>query len=162
MHLHVCGHSSLSTDSSSLPLCEVCKDCRWEDCLKLFQCQCWTGTHSAVDEVVVYKDEISKDLVEIRCPKNYLGMRNKEYNCNHILDECRHYPIYTCGFPHTEVEQEIWNTWKGTASANASMRTAVSWEEWSFTAVCIHHASMTCTYDHCICTSFLYIETISG
>ena len=105
----------------------MCKDCRWECCLTLFQCQCWTHTHSAVVEVVVHKDELEKDLVEIRCPWNYLGMRNKKYQCNHTLDECRHYPIHACGSPHTEVEQRIWNIWKGTASANTSNRTAVSW-----------------------------------
>ena len=113
-------------DPSVLPPFEVCKDCRWECCLTLFQCQCWTHTHSAVVEVVVHKDELEKDLVEIRCPRNYLGMRSKKYQCNHTLDECRHHPIYACGFPHTEVEQRIWNIWKGTASANASNITAVS------------------------------------
>ena len=132
-------------DPSELPPCEVCKDCRWECCLALFQHQCWTGTHSAVHEVVVYKDEMEKDLVEIRCPWNYLGMRKKKYQCNHSLDKCRHRPIYTCGFPHTEVEEEIWNIWKGTASANASNRTAVSWGwgwEGSHTlhSVCVHHS----------------------
>ena len=115
------------SDPSELPPYEVCKDCRWECCLALFQHQCWTGTHSAVHEVVVYKDEMEKDLVEIRCPRNYLGMRKKKYKCNHTLHECRHCPVYTCGLPHTEVEEEIWNVWKGTASANASKRTAVSW-----------------------------------
>ena len=116
-------------DPSKLPPYEVCKDCRWKCCLTLIKCQCWTHTHSAVDEVVVYKDEMEQDLVEIRCPMNYLSMRNKKYQCNHTLNECRHHPVYTCGFPHMEVEQEIWNIWKGTASANVSNRTAVSSEE---------------------------------
>lgn len=121
-----CGITSAHcAEASELPSWEVCKHCRWECCLTLFQCHCLAPSHSAVNEVVVYKDEMQKDLVEIRCPKNYLGMRNKEYQCNHSLEECRHSPIYTCGFPHTEVEQEIWNVWKGTASANASNRTAV-------------------------------------
>ena len=114
------------SDPSELPPCEVCKDCRWECCLGLFQHQCWTGTHSEVHEVVVYKDGMEKDLIEIRCPRNYVGMRNKEYRRKHTQRECRHRPIYTCGLPHTEVEEKIWNIWKGTASANVSNRTAVS------------------------------------
>ena len=117
---------TVNADRTKLPPYEVCNDCSWEYCVTLFECQCFTGTHSAVNEVVVYKDEVKKDLVEIRCPWNYLSMRKKQYQCNHTLNECRHHPVYTCGFPHTEVEQEIWNTWKGTASANASDRTAVS------------------------------------
>lgn len=114
-------------DPSVLPPFEVCKDCRWDYCLSLFRYQCWApATHNAVAEVVVFKDEQQKDLVEIRCPMNYLSMRNKKYRGNHTQNECRHHPVYTCGFPHCQVEEDIWNMWKGTASANVPKRTAVS------------------------------------
>ena len=144
----------------------MCKDCRWECCLALFQFQCWTHSHSAVDEVVVYKDEKQKHLVEIRCPWNYLSMRNKKYLCNHTLDECRHRPIHKCGFPHTEVEQDIWNVWNGAASANASSRTAVSREKQPPTAGYIYTSEL---YDHCICShslcrddSLLKLKVLTG
>ena len=121
----------------------------------MFERQCFTGTHSAVDEVVVYKDEVKKDLVEIRCPLDYLSMREKKYQCNHTLNECRHHPIYACGFPHTEVEQEIWNVWKGTASANVSNRTAVSWQKGEGA----HFLRSSCTVnDQCICTPLCHRE----
>ena len=150
------------SDKSKLPPYEVCKDCRWKCCLTLFMCQCWTHTHSAVDEVVVYKDEVEQDLVEIRCPLNYLSMRNKKYQCNHTLNECRHHPVYTCGFPHMEVEQEIWNTWKGMASANVSNRTAVSSEEGGRLTHCIVHTSCTTSCDQCmhLCTHLSFTEKV--
>ena len=146
-----------NADPSVLPPCEVCEECRWRCCLSLFQCHCLTGTHGEElkDEVVVYKDETEKDLVEIRCPWNYLSMRNKIYHRTHTLDECSHRPTHDCGSPHTEVEQNIWNIWKKTASANASNRMAVSWEKGSPTAaVCL--AYLTC--GHCICAPLLYRE----
>lgn len=113
-------------DPQVLPPGEVCKDCRWKYCLTLLHCHCYTSTHGAAGEVVVYRDDVQKDLVEIRCPWNYLSMRNKKYRSNHTLCECRHRPVHTCGFPHHKLEEDIWNIWKGTASANVPNRTAVS------------------------------------
>ena len=121
-------------DPRALPPWEMCKDCRWNSCLTLFRnhCHCQRPNHGAAGEVVVYRDDRCKDLVEIRCPNNYLSMQNKKYRRNHSLDECRHWPVYTCRFPHTELEEYIWNIWKGTASPNVPNRTAVSWKLYYF------------------------------
>ena len=125
----------------------MCKDCRWKCCLSLVQCQCLSGTHDKEEEIVVYKDEEEKDLVEIRRPWNFLGMRNEQYHCKHSFNECIHRPIHNCGSPHTEIEQDTWNIWKGTATASAH-RTAVSWVKES----CTHHAYIQKLCDQCICT----------
>ena len=118
----------IAADPSCLPALELCKNCRWEMCLKLCQRRCLSGTHtqqSAVPNVVVYISEEKLTLVEIRCPRNYLNMRDKKYIFNHTQHGCPHYPYYICEFPHSEIEEEIWNVWKGTASANVTRRTAV-------------------------------------
>ena len=113
-------------DSLNLPPLELCKSCHWEDCRRLLQSQC---SHSGKDEAetVVYMDQSQKEVFEIRCPLNYLRMQNKQYQFNHTLHGCMHLPKRNCNFPHSKVEEDIWNAWKKTASANVQSRTAVSW-----------------------------------
>ena len=113
-------------DSLNLPPLELCKSCHWEHCRRLLQSQC---SHSGKDEAetVVYMDQSRKEVFEIRCPLNYLRMQNKPYQCNHTLAECMHRPKHNCNYPHSKVEEDIWNAWKTTASANVRSRTAVSW-----------------------------------
>lgn len=123
-----CG-LSIAADPSRVPALELCKNCRWEVCLTLCQRHCLGGAHPQPSvpkmNVVVCKAEDKLTLVEIRCPRNYLNMRGRKYIFNHTQHGCTHHPYYTCGFPHSEVEAEIWNAWKGTASANVTRRTAV-------------------------------------
>ena len=130
------GHScvvSTAADPSRRPTLELCKHCRWEMCLKLCQKRCFVGAHLestpvAKINVVVCKAEDKLTLVEIRCPRNYLNMRDQKYIFTHTQHGCNHHPYYTCGFPHSDLEEEIWNVWKGTASANVSHRNAVCYD----------------------------------
>ena len=129
MPAHSCVVST-AADPSRRPTLELCKHCRWEMCLKLCQKRCFVGAHLeptpvAKINVVVCKAEDKLTLVEIRCPRNYLNMRDQKYIFTHTQHGCNHHPYYTCGFPHSDIEEEIWNVWKGTASANVSHRNAV-------------------------------------
>ena len=92
--------------------------------------RCFVGAHTqptpvAKINVVVCKAEDKLTLVEVRCPRNYLNMRDQKYIFTHTQHNCNHHPYYTCSFPHSEIEEEIWNVWKGTASANVTHRNAV-------------------------------------
>lgn len=127
-------------DPSVLPHKEMCKGCQWECCLTLLQSQRCSHRGGEVVETVVYMDAAKKEVVEIRFPQNYLRMKNEEYQCNHSLYQCTHSPKHECGFPHYKVEEDIWNVWKRTASANMQFRplSAVSWSKEVFSHFCCH------------------------
>ena len=81
----------------------------WSKAMDLCKSQCLTGMHKL--SVVVYSDDKTKHLLEVRRPINLKAMvdKQKRYTCWHIKDECKD---KNCQHPHNDIECTVWNKWK--------------------------------------------------
>ena len=88
---------------------ETCLDCMWSKAMDLCRSQCLTGMHKL--SVVVYPDDKTKHLLEVRRPINLKAMvdKQKRYTCWHIRDECKY---ENCQDPHNDIECAVWNKWR--------------------------------------------------
>ena len=78
----------------------------------LFKKQCLDSLHHKDSQMVLlYRDRSSAKFVALRpLPQNKHNMKSKsmKYSCNHTESDCR-YGNNICIFPHTELEEEVWN-----------------------------------------------------